>query len=171
MTAIEYAITKYFANQQNFKMLKELNSNRQMQPRLIDFFMTQYSKASPQFFVHRVGGVYVGVADVYSSYKLQLKGFHKKAFNLFDKKKQKNIKYNNDFVEMSVPRLHVYKWLIDNDIHSLIKRNLGEIQAKYYEFRKSSLKQKCPRPKKRGKMNTFIKVPLIVKRVNTQKIK
>jgi hypothetical protein len=167
MSALELAIRSFFRKEDNYTELCNVFESRLVQPRLIDFYVTQYAKNSPQFFIPEIDGMRYGLMDVYSSYKLQLKGYHKKLFNLFDKKKIIRIisPSNSTAVEMSVPQLNVYRWLVDNKILSIINENLADIQIKYYEFRKSSMrgKQSQKTSKKRGKMSTFIKSPIIIK--------
>lgn len=162
MCSLQLSIVEFFSSSENFSQLKKIIDNRFIQPRLIDFYVTQYAKNNPEFFILRVDGKAYGLMDVYSSYKLQLKAFHKKWFNLFDKKK--NIVVGIDlYIEMSIARLNVYKWLIDNSIAGLLTKNLYEIQSKYYDFRKASMRDKQTNQKKRGRMSTFIKNPLIMK--------
>ena len=75
------------AKEENFIQLKSLLNNKNIQPRLIDYYVTQFSKNHPEFFVNAEY-----VSDVYNSYKVQLKSFHKRCFNLFEKKKIITIK-------------------------------------------------------------------------------
>ena len=79
MDVLEASIVNFFSIPEHFFTLKNLMTNKNVQPRLIDYYVTQYSKNNPEFFVNTES-----VNDVYNSYKLQLKGYHKKNFNLFD---------------------------------------------------------------------------------------
>ena len=158
---IEEAVKLFFSNYINFSKLKCILQNKIVQPRLIDFYVTQYSKNNPEFFVLSISGETYGVLDVYSSYKLQLKGYHKKMFNLFDKRRDVVVGCNGEFFELPVARLNVYKWLIENSIIDLLYSNQHIIQSSYYEFRKTSVRQNREQ-KKRGKMQTFLKHPLIL---------
>lgn len=166
---LETAIANFFKKKENYDKLKQINENKNIQPRLIDYFVTQYSKLSPQFFIPEINGKGYGLMDVYSSYKLQLKGYHKKSFNLFDKKKLLRVGPPPSVIEMPISKLNVFRWMIDNGIYEIIETNLKTLQGAYYDFRKSTIKIKGShkdRSKKRGKMNTFIKSPLIIKGLN-----
>ena len=158
---VEEAVKIFFSDYSNFKILKNILENKFIQPRLIDFYVTQYAKNIPQFFILTISGETYGLMDVYSSYKLQLKGYHKKMFNLFDKKRNVIIESNGEIIEIQVARLNVYKWLIENSITDILYANQIHIQSKYYDFRKTSVKQNREQ-RKRGKMNTFLKQPLIL---------
>ena len=154
MDVLESSITNFFADEANFVTLRNLLSNKSIQPRLIDYYVTQYSKNNPEFFISSES-----VEDVYTSYKLQLKGFHKKHFCLFSKMNYISIKCGSAMLALPLAKVNVYKWLISNKIPSLLEEKHASIQKKYYDFRKVSIDKN----KKRGKMNTFLKTPTLIK--------
>lgn len=154
MDVLKNSIIDFFADEANFQMLKSLLSNKNIQPRLIDYYVTQYSKNNPEFFVASES-----LHDVYNSYKLQLKGYHKKHFNLFDKKHIITIRSTSSVLHLPLAKVNVYKWLICNRITDLLQEKHALIQKKYYDFRKVSFEKN----KKRGKMSTFIKTPALIK--------
>jgi len=160
MNALEESIKLFFSNETEFFKLKSLLANRQIQPRLIDYYVTQYSKNTPEFFITPES-----VSDVYNSYKLQLKGFHKRNFNLFEKRNIISIKCGENILMMPLAKVNVYKWLIMNNIIQILEEKHTIIQKKYYDFRKVSV----DRNKKRGKMYTFIKTPALIKGVSKYK--
>ena len=155
-SALHECLVEFYGYEANVKQLDKIMKNRTLQPRLIDFYITQYSKRYPQFFVKN----FQGVCDVYTNYKLQLKGFHKKNFNMFDK----NVKVEISGHCLSIAQFNMFKWIIENDILKLIWTNKNEIQRKYYDFRKHATNKK--KSTKRGKLYTFICHPHIVKGVN-----
>ena len=151
------SIKLFFDDKLAHDKLLSIYKCKRLQPRLIDFFVTQMAKDEPQFFMLTVQGETWGLCDVYTSYKNQLKAYHKKNFNLFEKKKTIIVQD----ITSPISKLNVYKWLIQNDIYTIIYNNLHTIQKKYYEYRKHCcLKKKI---KKRGKMKTFINHPIIIK--------
>jgi len=151
------SIENFFDDNGRHEKLLKLYKCKRLQPRLIDFFVTQMAKDEPQFFMLTVQGKTWGLCDVYTSYKNQLKAYHKKSFNLFDKRKIVMVKDN----PYPLSKLNVYKWLIQHDIYKIIYNNIHNIQKKYYEYRKKC----CTKKKiiKRGKMKTFINNPVIIK--------
>lgn len=157
MDALESSITNFFADEANFSALKNLLSNKSTQPRLIDYYVTQYSKNNPEFFMTKES-----VEDVYTSYKLMLKGFHKRNFCLFCKKNYISLKCASSILVLPLAKVNVYKWLISNNIPALLSEKHATIQKKYYDFRKVSIDKN----KKRGKMKTFLKTPTLIKGIS-----
>ena len=162
MDVLESSITNFFADEANFVALKNLLSNKTIQPRLIDYYVTQYSKNNPEFFVTKES-----VEDVYTSYKLQLKGFHKRNFCLFCKKNYISLKCEQSMLVLPLAKVNVYKWLISNNISSLLEEKHSIIQKKYYDFRKLSIDKN----KKRGKIKTFLQTPTLIKGITGLKKK
>ena len=162
MDVLQTSIINFFADEVNFQTLKNLLSNKNIQPRLIDYYVTQYSKNNPEFFVTTES-----VNDVYNSYKLLLKGYHKKHFNLFDKRNLITIKCGSSMLVLPLAKVNVYKWLISNNITNLLEEKYAVVQKKYYDFRKVNIDKN----KKRGKMETFSKTPSLIRGISTVKKK
>ena len=99
-----------------------------------------------------------GISDVYNSYKLQLKGYHKRQFNLFEKKKIITLKCKSSVLLLPLAKVNVYKWMIINGIQKLLIDKHNCIQKKYYDFRKTTIDKN----KKRGKMETHMKTPTLI---------
>lgn len=153
MDVLEASILDFFSVPENFTCLKNLMTNKHVQPRLIDYYVTQYSKNNPEFFVNTES-----VNDVYNSYKLQLKGYHKKNFCLFDKKKIITLRCEGNILLLPMAKVNVYRWLITNKITDMLEEKHNMVQQKYYDFRKVSI----DRNKKRGKMCTFLRTPMLI---------
>ena len=81
MSIVQESLVNFFKCENNFKKLNDIISNKNTQPRLLDYYITQLSKNDPQF-IYISKDSYEGVIDVYTSYKLMLKSYHKKSFNL-----------------------------------------------------------------------------------------
>ena len=123
MNSLHSSVDNFFSRSENVKKLKEIIDDRSTQPRLIDFYVTQYAKNIPQFYLMINNDKVEGLYDVYSSYKLQLKAFHKKGFNLFDKKRDFIVGVDDNFIELPLAQMNVYRWLIENDIINLIRKS------------------------------------------------
>lgn len=153
MDVLESSLKLFFEVEDNFLALKNILTNKNMQPRLIDYYVTQHAKNSPEFFFKDAC-----LHDVYNSYKLMLKGYHKRNFNLFCKKKLITLTSAKHTLILPLAKINVYRWLISNKITDLLQEKHISIQKKYYDFRKLSIDKN----KKRGKMSTFLKIPTLV---------
>ena len=162
MKVLEDAIKDFFSLSSTFSKLKSMMTCKNTQPRLIDFYVTQFSKNNPEFYMNEDG-----INDVYNSYKLQLKGYHKKYFNLFCKKNNICIKCGDLSIILPLAKCNVYKWLIKSKIDELLNEKHSTIQKRYYDFRKNSLEKN----QKRGKLSTFISTPLLIKGMRKAKKK
>ncbi len=151
------SLKNFFDDDEAHEKLVDLYKCKRLQPRLIDYFVTQMAKDEPQFFMLTIQGETWGLCDVYTSYKNQLKAYHKKNFNLFDKRKIVQIRG----AYYPISKLNVYKWIIQNDIYKIIYNDIYTIQKNYYEYRKKCCVKK--KINKRGRMKTFINNPIIVK--------
>ena len=140
----------YFDEDVNFKKLSNLVSGAQFHPRFIDYYTTQYSKQCPQFFFWNEN-----LTDVYSSYKVMLKSFHKKRFNIFDKGVEVKVRS----LKFKLGRLHVYKWLIENGIYDRMLDSYEEVVKSYCECKKRSNIKKNARCRRR---RSFLHTPHIV---------
>ena len=165
MQTVEKSIIDFFHVWENYEILTSLVRNKKLQPRILDFYICQYSKTSPQLFQVKVEGEYCGLSDVYSSYKLQLKGYHKRWFNLFSKGKVVRLAHEGEVIEMALARANVYKWLIISEVFEMILTQLPDIHSEYSKHRKKILKNKKANVAKRGKMKSFLKNPLLVMRL------
>lgn len=159
---LEQSILEFFSDESNFKSLRALLSNKRIQPRLIDYYVTQFCKNTPEFFIREDG-----LNDVYNSYKLQLKGYHKKQFNLFEKRNIITLKCNGAMICLPLAKVNVYRWLITHGVSELLDDKHSVVQKKYYDFRKIHI----DKTQKRGKMTSFLKTPYLIKGVSIAKKK
>ena len=62
---------------------------------------------------------------------------------------------------MPLARANVYKWFIISGIYAMILTILPEINSRYCDYRKASVKnKKSGLVNRRGKMKTFLKYPM-----------
>jgi len=160
---LDNAVLAYFDDAENVKQLSEIVKDKNMQPRLLDYYITQYAKESPIFYKAKHG-----VHDVYSSYKLQLKAYHKRGFNLFEKNRSTvPLTVGTKKMQYTVPQLNVYRWLIKSGVIGLLKGNIENVHASYQSWRRLSIrKKKHAGRKKRGKSRTFMKYPILIRGIN-----
>ena len=137
MNILKDSLDVFFSDEGNFKLLNEVICEAPIQPRLIDYFVTQLSKNVPFFFYSESQGVPYALTDVYSDYKLHLKGYHKKYFNMFDKKSKKiTISCQGKHLEVSIAKLNTFRWLIKSGILKHIRENMDKYTEDYHNYRK-----------------------------------
>jgi hypothetical protein len=125
-----------------------INSTSKISLRIIDWFVTNYSKKN--FVVIPVKKIIAGgdkvvtsktkkkdttahhtIIDinVFLNYKAQLKAYSKKHFDPFCRRERVSFNYNeSDTVVTTVGQLNFFKWAIENGIISYIKENLEHIE-------------------------------------------
>lgn len=125
------------------KMKNIVDQNSVISLRILDWFITNYSKKNRTMIETSDGNS----IDVYQNYKLQLKSFSKRSFDPFCRKNKIIFYYtDNDYVETSCGQLCFFRWCFENNILDYVENNLSTIE----QDMKSSLKLK----KNSGKKNS-----------------
>jgi hypothetical protein len=142
-------IKKFFKHESNIKELLEIiNGKTKLSLRIIDWFVTNYSKKKLIIIKNKKRQIerFVGRSkispktkkkleenfeefNVHLNYKGQLKSFQKKQFDPFCRRQRINFYYTNDkhFVT-TVGQLNFFKWAIENNILQYIKDNIDVIE-------------------------------------------
>ena len=128
-------INKYFFNNPSIeKMIPIINGSSSISLRLIDWFVTNYSKKynillSNQF-------------NVYLNYKKQLKANTKKQFDPFCRRFRINYNYNNtQTIITTIGQLNFFRWAIKNGILDWIIQHHKQIEQDMNESCKINNKQ------------------------------
>jgi hypothetical protein len=155
------------------QLLDIINSTSKISLRIIDWFVTNYSKKN--FVVIPVKKTCYVMGEklttktrkkttktteidinVFLDYKRQLKSFSKKQFDPFCRRERISFKYNDsDSIVTTVGQLNFFKWAIENDILKYIGDNLKDIEDDMNQNikkpsgkkKKSSKKGECPQKK------------------------
>jgi hypothetical protein len=141
-------IKKFFSDSDNINdLLNILEGKTKLSLRIIDWFVTNYSKK--QFIIihnkkkqierftagkispktkKRLEDKYEEF-NVHLNYKSQLKSFQKKQFDPFCRKERINFYYDdNKFIVTTIGQLNFFKWAIKNNIITYIKEHINEIE-------------------------------------------
>jgi hypothetical protein len=137
----------FYDNKVNITYLLDIiNSSSNISLRIIDWFVTNYSKKNyviiPVKKARCKNGEkltnktkkkdinYVDVdVNVFLNYKAQLKAYSKKYFDPFCRRERVSFKYNEtDSILTTVGQLNFFKWAIENGIMDYIKDNLNIIE-------------------------------------------
>lgn len=119
-----------FYNQDNNlkKILPIINGESELSIRVVDWFVTNYSKK------HHV--VYnltnkLGIErrfKVYIDYKLKLKAYSKKRFDPFCRWERINIPCDDYFIQTTIGQLNFFKWALENKILDFVRNNMASIE-------------------------------------------
>ena len=127
-------LTKFFFIKKNLDvMLPVINGESKLSLRIIDWFVTNYSKKNNISFIKDDNNEYQKQFIVYLNYKKQLKAYSKKQFDPFCRRNRINFFYNkNESIITTVGQLNFFRWAIQNNIFSYIKEKLKDIELDMY---------------------------------------
>jgi hypothetical protein len=146
----KYFKEQYEKNPENIsKMVDIIEGKSDISLRILDWFVTKYSKKK----ISCNGGVKnVEAFDVKISYKAQLKGYKKRYFDPFRRRKkfyypcekEGFINYDNEDKHMytTLGQLNFFKWAFTNNVVSYVEDNLNFIIGEMNLFNKDEKKKK-----------------------------
>lgn len=106
------------------ELLKIIQFDTKISLRIIDWFVTNYSKKNNTNYM-----IDNSQFIVYISYKLQLKGYSKKQFDPFCRRERLHFFYNNkDSIVTTVGQLNFFRWAIKNKVIKYIQDNIHVIE-------------------------------------------
>jgi len=122
-------LIKFYKTDNNInKILSIINGENAISLRLIDWFVTNYSK---KHYTHYniVNNNDARTFKVYIDYKLKLKAYSKKRFDPFCRWDRITIPYGEGTsVQTTIGQLNFFKWVLENNIIDYIKNNTSEIE-------------------------------------------
>ena len=119
------SLSNYYISNKNIeKILPILQGKSELSLRILDWFVTNYSKTHSLLF--KTNNKHY---NVYLDYKSQLKAYSKKLFDPFCRRNRILFYYNNnECVTTTVGQLNFFKWTLENNILDYIKNNLKKIE-------------------------------------------
>lgn len=126
------------------KILKILNGESKISLRIIDWFVTNYSKQKYVVYLLKNGSRF----KVYNDYKLKLKAYSKKRFDPFCRWEKIVIPYKNQHIQTTIGQLNFFKWVLDNEIIEHIEKEYADIE-KDMNSRNSTSKPKTEKNRKK----------------------
>lgn len=106
------------------KFVNIVNGNSCISLRVLDWFVTNYSKMN-NIFVKKSNGKSM---NVFKEYKLMLKSFSKKKFDPFCRWNKISIPYKDAYIETTVGQLNFFKWVIDTNIINYVVDHYSDIE-------------------------------------------
>jgi hypothetical protein len=134
-----YRLEQFYSKTENIERVKTiLNGESPLSLRLIDWFVTNYSKKSNISYMTKNNRHIV----VYLSYKSHLKAYSKRRFDPFCRWDRISIPYKNGtFIETTIGQLNFFKWALENKVIDYIEEHYDEIE-KDMNNRNSTSKRK-----------------------------
>jgi hypothetical protein len=113
------------------KMSNIINGNSHLSLRIIDWFVTNYSKKNDIIYKNQTTqSKYNRSFRVYNEYKLKLKAYGKIKFDPFCRWTRITIPYDNEhYMETTIGQLNFFKCSIENNIFEYIEENYDKIEA------------------------------------------
>ena len=125
MLSLSKFYTKVIVN----KIINIINGQSKISLRLIDWFVTNYSKKYNTV-VTKEKNNNVTHFNVYLSYRSQLKAYSKQLFDPFRRRDRITFFYEKDnHVETTIGQLNFFRWILQNDILEYINVNIKDIET------------------------------------------
>jgi hypothetical protein len=118
------------------KMLAVINGTTSISLRIMDWFVTNYSKK--HYTVYDLVGSATATAatrpkrfKVYVDYKLKLRAYSKKRFDPFCRWDRINVPHKNGttYIQTTLGQLNFFKWAIENEVLRYIQENYTAIET------------------------------------------
>jgi len=156
------SLTIYYENSNNLKKLNDILNNNIISLRIIDWFVTNYSKKNNIFYeIYKTkngkltfnsdGNKFYKQMNVYQSYKSKLKSFNKKKFDPFCRKNR--ILFLN--YETTIGQLNFFQWAIDSLIIEYIQKNNKDIENDMFN-NSTNIKKNSKERKKRQELSKSV---------------
>lgn len=114
------------------------SNNNRVSLRLIDWFVTNYSKKNNTIISKKKDNNVVHF-NVYLSYRSQLKAFSKQLFDSFRRRDRITFFYDVEkSIETTIGQLNMFRWILQNDILEYIQNNLEDIEADMIKTQKDN---------------------------------
>lgn len=121
------SLYEYYLKDNNMdKILPILTSNSSISIRVLDWFVTNYSKKYNV--IYKIDNQDIQIFNVYLQYKSQLKGYRKKLFDPFCRKKRIFFYYEeNKCIVSTIGQLNFFRWSLKYNILDYVEKNLNSI--------------------------------------------
>lgn len=122
------SITPFYDTLKNTKeFIKILNSDSPISIRLIDYFVTKYSKKNK--ITYKLNDIHNNQFNVYQSYKQKLKEFQKKNFDPFARGVRIPYFIEDICIITTIGQLNFFKWFISKNILEYITKHKDTIEV------------------------------------------
>lgn len=123
-------ILSFYENKDNIQeMLKIITGESKISLRIVDWFVTNYSKKYfTNYVIKKTNGENFRF-KVYIDYKLKLKAYSKRGFDSFCRWERIKLPYGNEsFIETTLGQCNFFAWCIKNNILTYINDHFNDIE-------------------------------------------
>ena len=135
------SLSSFYNNKININRILPIISpttNNRISLRLIDWFVTNFSKKSNTI-IKRKDKDNIVHFNVYLSYRSQLKAYSKQLFDSFRRRDRITFYYDLEkSIETTIGQLNMFRWIIQNDILEYILVNIDEIESDMIKTQKDN---------------------------------
>ena len=124
------SLSRFYSQKNNMqRVLPYITCASEVSLRLIDWFVTNYSKKNNTILVRTVQNSVMHF-NVYLNYRAQLKAYSKQQFDPFRRRDRVMFFYDcNRSVETTVGQLNFFRWMLQNDVLEYVTQNASDIEA------------------------------------------
>lgn len=136
------SLSNFFKINENMEQLLSIigKNDNSISLRVIDWFVTNYSKEREIVFTNPTTGQ---MFNVYDNYKSQLKAYSKRQFDPFCRRTRINFYYKKDEKLVStVAQLNFFRWMIENYVIDYVRNNIKDIELSMKNFVRSNRESK-----------------------------
>jgi hypothetical protein len=135
------SLEKFYEDESNIELfIPIINSQSKISIRLIDYFITKYSKNNKINYKIKDNNNIEHVFNIYTSYKQQLKAFQKKHFDPFSRGDRIPYFMNNNYIITTIGQLNFFRWFISKKIYNYIIEN--QVAIEYDMNKKKKIESK-----------------------------
>lgn len=147
------SLQKFYLNNEKTKNIIPIIEGKSIiSMRLIDFFVTNYSKKNLVNYELDLNGKKVNF-NVYLSYKSQLKAFNKRYFDPFSRGNRIPFFFTDYCIITTIGQINFFKWYLSNNINEYILNNYDKIDKEL------TLSKKIPKINNQPKIKKELKLP------------
>lgn len=146
------SLSKFYTKAIVAKILPIIEGESNISLRLIDWFVTNYSKKYNTVITKQQNNNVIHF-NVYLSYRSQLKAYSKQLFDPFRRRDRITFYFDKESsIETTIGQLNFFRWIISNDILDYIGTNLKDIENDMIKVQKDN------QTKKNNEENIKVKV-------------
>lgn len=123
------------------QILPIINGDSKISLRLLDWFVTNYSKKYGTIITKSDQNNNIVHFNVYLSYRSQLKAYSKHQFDPFRRRERIEFYYDKDkAIQTTIGQLNFFKWVLQNNILQHVEENIKSIEKDMISLQKDVVK-------------------------------